>query len=192
MVHNLDKEHHKWMYYLTFAVILVIFGLVIYQVVMQERKVDQYYLSIILEPKGHDVTTAGLPTFPSGASGTLNGGIEQVREAVATSVNDRFGQNLNVPHWSKWALNIVPSIDPTGGSLTNVSYHYTFPVSSDMMADTEFVLTNILVSTETVADLFSNTTGDAPGWADDVFGTTVQGALTFGTYGTGSTAQFAI
>lgn len=179
-----EAEHQRWQHYLILAVVLTIFGLMIYQVVMQEQKVDQYYVSVILAPTDNDIT-GGLPTYPMGASGTLNGGIRRVRDAVASVVAADTSFNMHIPHWSKWKLNVVPVIDPTTHALTGANYHYTFPIRSAVLDDTATILDIILANSQTVTDLFINEATEVKTWATDTFDTEVHAALTYGTYSTG-------
>lgn len=177
-----ELEHQKWQHYLMLVLIIIIFGLVIYQVVMQEQKVDQYYMSVILAPNGNDVT-GGLPTYPTGALGTLNGSIEQVRNAVANVVAADTNYNMFIPHWTKWKLSIVPIFDPTSQTLTSVNYHYTFPIRSAVLNDTATILDTILVNAQTVTELFTNESATVQAWAASAFDTEVGASLTYGTYG---------
>ena len=183
-----EVEHHRWQHYLLLAMVITIFGLMIYQVVMQEQKVDRYYISVVLAPFGNDVTTAGLPTYPTGAAGNLNGGVQRVRDAVASVVAADSNNSMYVPHWSKWKLNVVPVVDPTTHTLNGVNYHYTFPIRSAVLDDTTTLLDTILANSQTITQLFANeTTGDQT-WATATFDAEVHGALTYGTYSAGAVA----
>jgi len=174
-------EHHKWTWYLMVAVILTIFGLMIYQVVMQEQKVEQYYVTVVLAPAGQDVT-GGLPVYPADATGTINAGIQQVRNAVNDLVDATSGVNMKVPHWSKWKLNMMPVIDPTDQTLVSVNYHYTFPVASSILGDTENIMDLVLRDSASITTLFGAASTTRGAWAVAVFDTEVHASLTYGTY----------
>jgi hypothetical protein len=187
MISSKQMEHHKWLWYLVVALVLTIFGLAVYQVVMQERKVDRYYMSLVFTASNQDIATAGVPAFPATASGTLNAGIQQVRNATVDAVSTDPALNANIPHWSAWKLNIVPVIDSAAGSVDTFRYHYTFPINADVLDDTRTVLQNVLVDAQDRDSFFA---GDATrlAWAQSVFDNDISMSLTYGTYGTGSAA----
>ncbi len=178
-----EAEHHKWQHYLMLALIVTIFGLMIYQVVMQERKVDQYYMSFVFTPLNADTTIT--PTFPTGLTGTFNGGIKEVRNALVDRVNDDALINVSVPKWSDWKVNAVPSFDPTDGSNTNMAYHYTFPVPASVLNDTKIAL-ELVLEDATDRDGFFAGDADRLAWAQATFDPDINVSLTYGTYGTGS------
>ena len=185
---KLGEGEYKWLHHLMVAVIFVIFGLMVYQIVMQERKRDRYFVTIILGPDGNDVTTAGLPVYPADATGTLNAGIEKVRNALADTVAADSNIDFKVPHWSEWKLNLIPTIDPTTHAQTGFRYHYTFPVHQDMLDDTDSVLHDIIEDAKTRDELFANNADDLA-WAQTVFDTEVHASLAFGTYSVGVTGN---
>lgn len=187
MISSKQMEHHKWLWYLVVALVLTIFGLAVYQVVMQERKIDRYYMSLVFTANNQDITTAGVPVFPATGTGTLNAGIQQVRNALVDAVAADSALNASVPHWSAWKLNIVPVIDSAAGLVNTFRYHYTFPINADVLDDTRTVLQNVLVDAQDRDTFFA---GDATrlAWAQSVFDDDVSMSLTYGTYGTGSAA----
>lgn len=181
-------EHNIFLSYLMLAIVIVIFGLMIYQVIMQEDKSDQYYFTLKFSALSQD-PSSGPPVYPLGNSGTLNEGIKLVRDSFRTLALTDPDLDFNIPHWSEWKINIVPVIDETDGSVANTYYQYTFPVSSKSTTKPEVLLNSVLGDSLTLSVLFSNTPDLA--WAQTYFDDNVSSSLTYGTYGSGVATQSA-
>jgi hypothetical protein len=169
-------EEHKWMTYVVWAVIIAIFGMVIYLVTMDEKKEDRYWVSLVFVQNNADLD---LPVYPNNSTGTLNGGIKTVRDAVASKVDSYTNVDFKVPHASQWKLSIAPNANTDE---FDVIYTYSFPASSEMSTTKPF-LNEILDSNETVGDIFDQSSADVKSWADTVFSnaTPIIAALNYGT-----------
>lgn len=170
------NEEHKWMTYFIWAVIIAIFGMVIYMVTMDEKKEDRYWLSLNFV---QDTASLDLPTYPTGSTGTLDEGIKVVRDAVADKVATLDDVDFNVPHQSKWKL----SINPTGTSGSNdIVYTYSFPASSELKTTSPY-LNELVENTGTVGNLFNQSSDEVIAWANTTFGnaSSVIATLNYGT-----------
>lgn len=182
-------EHHKLISYFILALIIAVFGLVVYQVVMQEQKVDQYYVTVSLSALSQDPTT-GPPVYPVGPDGTIDGGIKQVRDSIQQVASN--SPNFKIPHESKWKLNVVPVINEANGSIANVYYHYTFPVSTFLVSRSVNQSNNfssLLGTDSTLASFFVGS--EKLTWAQNFFDDNATMNLTYGTYGSGTVSQTA-
>jgi len=155
------REGYKWAMYFTLAVVIAIFGMVIYITVQEERQADRYYISLIFSGNG------ALPTYPTGNTGTLNGGIKTIRDAVAAHVEADADVTFGVPAWGDWKLSVVPEIPTGGGAVTTNFFHYSFPAPSNLMNDVETLLDNISRDGLTITQLFGAGTADLT-WAQAV------------------------
>lgn len=134
------------------VLVLVIFGLMIYQVVMQEQKVDQYYFNVILT--ANDATSPAVLKFPNTQEGTMSGALK----VVAENFSSFLGTTFKAPHWTDWSLNIIPALSTNqGGDIQNIYYHFSFPITR-----TQFESANlsgrpigIVYGDDSLSDVFS-------------------------------------
>ena len=169
-------EEHKWMTYVVWAVIIAIFGMVIYLVTMDEKKEDRYWVSLVFFQSNENSV---LPAYPATATGTLDGGIKAVRDALAERVATYSNVDFKVPHASQWKLS---GTTVGSASAPDVIYTYSFPASSEMTT-TGPLLFELLESSETVGDLFSSSAADVQTWANSIFidDTLINASLNYGT-----------
>lgn len=167
-------EDHKWMTYFIWAVIIAIFGMVIYMVTMDEKKNDRYYVSVIF----HNANSA--PLYPPD-TGTLEGGVKKVRDAVANLVSETSDVNFKVPHSNSWDLNVVPVIASNSSTPSGFHYFYSFPISHTDYGDAGKLADDFADGSFTVANLFNYNADDLT-WATNSFTAgPVSINLTFGT-----------
>ena len=166
---------HKWMTYFIWTVIIAIFGMVIYMVTVDEKKEDRYYASVIF----HSANSA--PLYPPD-TGTLEGGIKKVRDAVANLVSETSDVNFKVPSHRDWHLNAVPILDnDTSGLNGGFHYFYTFPLSHTDFGDAGKLADDFADGAFTVNNLFSYNADDLT-WATNSFTDgPVSVNLTYGT-----------
>ncbi len=169
------SETHKWELYLIFAVILVIFGLVIYLVVMDEKHEDRYYGSLVF-------FSATAPTHPLSAEGTLESGIKTVRNALVKLVDATADVNFKVPHESDWKLTVSPQITTGTATSTGNLYYYSFPVGKDVVTDVGRLVDDVISGPVAVADLFADAPAADLAWSASAFtDTDLSVSLTYGT-----------
>jgi hypothetical protein len=169
------KEGYKWAMYFTLAVVLAIFGMVIYITVQEQSHNDRYWVNMVFSGNG------GLPTFPTGNTGTLNGGIRTIRDAVSALIENDVDVTFKVPAWGDWKLTIVPEIPTGGGAVTTNFFIYSFQAPSNLLNDVETILDNISRDAMTTTDLFGAGSTDLT-WANAVpLDANINATLTFGT-----------
>lgn len=169
----MNKEN-RWTYYFLLALIIVIFGLVIYLTVLGENKSDKYYYTIIFSAKDQ---TGGDIRYPDNdTSGTLEGVVKE----VANYAGYYFSSNINVPDWSRWTMNIIPDINPANGNITNVFYHFSFPINQSQFRSPDMTgrMSDISNGTLTLGDIFN--TDESLTWAQTFFADPVSGTITYG------------
>lgn len=180
---KLGEAENIWLQYLMMAFIIVIFGLVIWQVVMQEQQSDMYYISIVLSPLNAN-TALGVPD----AYGSIDKGIQFVRDAT-NEYTDGTKSNLpiKIPHWSKWRLNVLPVINPATGATTNLQYRYSFPVRPDQLFLALSFMDEIYQG-QTLVQYFGPSSSERGEWVARYFADHISLSLTYGDAGTTSNA----
>jgi hypothetical protein len=168
------NEGHKWMAYFIWAVIITIFGLVIY-IITQNN--DKYYFSLTVY---QDESTAIAPAYPDTATGTLQNGVAVFRNALVTKL-DALGVNYKVAPVGQWKFSAAPMFLQTGETNVSYVYRYSFPCSAEMKASDSLLETTIN-SIGGVTALFSDAPTAESNWATTTFGDpAVRGIVTYGS-----------
>lgn len=155
------KEDNKWHMYFVYAVVLAIFGMVIYLVVVGQQTEDQYYATITFVTD-ESTNSVLVPAYPSGDDGTVYGGIKVVRDAFAAKMQS-LGTDINVPATGAWSFNAQPR-QPATGDTPDYYWSYTFPAPSELNVK-ESVIKEIVENDMSVGDFFSEAPADVLEWA---------------------------
>lgn len=173
------KEDNKWHMYFVYAVVLAIFGMVIYLVVVNQQIEDQYYLTISFVSDDSASPNAP-PTYPTGDDGNLYGGMRAVRDALVAKVDSLSDVNIDIPGLGAWSFNAVAQFKST----TDVDYvySYTFPAPREIF-EKESALEKLISSEYNVTEFFDQASQEIRDWSTTVFaaGTEVRGSLTYGS-----------
>lgn len=160
------KEDNKWHMYFVYAVILAIFGMVIYLVVVGQQTEDQYYLTITFR-SDESGTSVIAPTYPTGANGTLKGGVNAVRDALVSKVDSLDGVNLSISGSGSWSFAAHPRLNDAGDT-PDYYWSYTFPAPGEMTTNAS-VLEQIVNNDYDVNKFFSEASVDVQDWAAATF-----------------------
>jgi len=182
------KEDNKYHMYFIYALILAIFGMVIYLVVVNQEIENQYYLTLTIV--GDDsVQQIVPPTYPSGANGTLRGGMNAIRSALVSKLNTISGVNLVVPGLDYWSFNAIASFKTTAD--VDYQFVYTFPAPSEITNSASAL--GAFVSAEyNLTQLFSESSVELQTWAAATFvgANQVRLSLTYGTRDSATIGSF--